>query len=112
MPTQTSGTDKSATMWTARGHLLFQLPYRFAPFVVGGAGWLGMVSSQDAIGNDVDFYPKCDLMTDSFQIIPAGKFVSPALFDQIKKPLHCAGAEEEINRRCHFIIPQLYPLLG
>jgi hypothetical protein len=42
-------------------------------------------------------------MTDSFQIIPAGKFVSPALFDQIKKrhksrypflePLNNAGSK-------------------
>ena len=42
-------------------------------------------------------------MTDSFQIIPAGKFVSPALFDQIKKrhksrypflePLNKAGSK-------------------
>mgnify|MGYP001609968528 CR=1 FL=1 len=47
--------------------------------------WYSIITLTNNTDNDVDFYPKCDLMTDSFQIIPAGKFVSPALFDQIKK---------------------------
>lgn len=47
--------------------------------------WYSIITLTNNTGNDVDFYPKCDLMTDSFQIIPAGKFVSSALFDQIKK---------------------------
>ena len=65
--------------------------------------WYIIITLTNNTGNDVDFYPKCDLMTDSFQIIPAGKFVSPALFDQIKKrhksrypflePLNNAGSK-------------------
>ena len=47
--------------------------------------WYTIITLTNNTGNDVDFYPKCDLMTDSFQIIPAGKFVSTALFEQIKK---------------------------
>jgi hypothetical protein len=47
--------------------------------------WYTIITLTNNTGNDVDFYPKCDLMTDSFQIISAGKFVSPALFEQIKK---------------------------
>jgi hypothetical protein len=47
--------------------------------------WYVIITLTNKTGSDVDFFPKCDLMTDSFQIIPAGKFVSPALFDQIKK---------------------------
>jgi hypothetical protein len=47
--------------------------------------WYIIITLTNNTGNDVDFYPKCDLMTDSFQIIPAGKFVSPVVFDQIKK---------------------------
>jgi hypothetical protein len=47
--------------------------------------WYTIITLTNNTGNDVEFYPKCDLMTDSFQIIPAGKFVSTALFDQIKK---------------------------
>jgi len=46
--------------------------------------WYTIITLTNNTGDDVDFYPKCDLMTDSFQIIPAGKFVSPALFEQIK----------------------------
>jgi len=65
--------------------------------------WYTIITLTNNTGNDVDFYPKCDLMTDSFQIIPAGKFVSPALFEQIKdrhkskypflEPLNNAGSK-------------------
>jgi hypothetical protein len=47
--------------------------------------WYLIITLTNNTGKDVDFYPKCDLMTDSFQIIPAGKFVSTALFEEIKK---------------------------
>ena len=46
--------------------------------------WYIIITMTNNTGNDVDFYPKCDLMTDTFQVIPAGKFVSPMVFDQIK----------------------------
>jgi len=46
--------------------------------------WYTIITITNNTGDDVDFYPKCDLMTDSYQITPAGKFVSPALFDRIK----------------------------
>ena len=49
--------------------------------------WYTIITLTNNTGNDVDFYPKCDLMTDSFQIIPAGKFVSSMLFDQISRNL-------------------------
>ena len=47
--------------------------------------WYLIITLTNNTGKDVDFYPKCDLMTNSFQIVPAGKFVSTALFDQIRK---------------------------
>ncbi|MHC4323518.1 MAG: hypothetical protein ACYSUX_04510 [Planctomycetota bacterium] len=47
--------------------------------------WYTIITLTNNTGNDVDFYPKCDLMTDSFQIIPAGKFVSSMLFNQVKR---------------------------
>ena len=34
---------------------------------------------------DVDFYPKCELMTDTFQVIPAGKGVASVVFEKIKE---------------------------
>ena len=47
--------------------------------------WYIIITLTNNTGDDVDFYPKCDLMTDSFQIIPAGKYVSSMLFNQVKK---------------------------
>jgi len=47
--------------------------------------WYIIITLTNNTGQDVDFYPKCDLMTDSFQIVPAGKFVPPSVFDLIKR---------------------------
>ena len=47
--------------------------------------WYTIVTLTNKTNDDVDFYPKCELMTDTFQIIPAGKFVPPIVFEQIKK---------------------------
>ncbi|UCD56472.1 MAG: hypothetical protein JSV16_11630 [Candidatus Hydrogenedentota bacterium] len=46
--------------------------------------WYTIVTVTNNEGRDVDFYPKCELMTDTFQIVPAGKGVSPAVFERIK----------------------------
>ncbi len=47
--------------------------------------WYIIITLTNNTGDDVSFYPKCDLMTDNFQIIPEGKDVSPAVFEQIKQ---------------------------
>ena len=47
--------------------------------------WYMIVTLTNKANRDVDFYPKCDLMTDTFQIIPAGKWVPTAVFEQIKR---------------------------
>ncbi len=47
--------------------------------------WYLIVTLTNKTGRDADFYPKCELMTDTYQIIPAGKFVPDAVFEQIKK---------------------------
>jgi len=46
--------------------------------------WYIIITVTNNTGDDVSFYPKCDLMTDNFQIIPEGKEVTPAVFEQIK----------------------------
>jgi len=46
--------------------------------------WYMIITLTNRTNRDVDFYPKCDLMTDTFQIIPAGKDTSAAVFEQIK----------------------------
>jgi len=47
--------------------------------------WYTIITLTNNTDSDVEFYPKCDLMTDTFRIIPAGKGVSPAVFEYIKK---------------------------
>lgn len=47
--------------------------------------WYVILTLTNNTGKDVGFYPKCDLMTDTFQIVPAGKFVSPVVFERIRK---------------------------
>jgi len=46
--------------------------------------WYTIITLTNNTDQDVDFYPKCELMTDTFQIIPAGKNVPPAVFQLIK----------------------------
>lgn len=46
--------------------------------------WYTIITLTNNTGNDVGFYPKCDLMTDTFQIIPEGKDVISGLSKQIK----------------------------
>ena len=47
--------------------------------------WYTIITLTNKTNHDVDFYPKCELMTDSFQIIPAGKGTTPAVFERIKR---------------------------
>ncbi len=46
--------------------------------------WYIIITLTNNTDDDVGFYPKCDLMTDTFQIIPEGKDVIPAVFKRIK----------------------------
>ncbi len=47
--------------------------------------WYMIVSVTNRTGQDVDFYPKCDLLTDTFRVVPAGQSVTPAVFAAIKQ---------------------------
>jgi hypothetical protein len=47
--------------------------------------WYTIITLTNKTDEDVAFYPKCDLMTDTFQVTQAGKAVSPVVFEQIKK---------------------------
>jgi hypothetical protein len=47
--------------------------------------WYMIVTVTNRTGTDADFYPKCDLMTDTFQVVPAGKGVPPVVFDMIRQ---------------------------
>ncbi|MDD5064884.1 MAG: hypothetical protein PHQ35_09050 [Phycisphaerae bacterium] len=47
--------------------------------------WYTIITLTNKTSRDVDFYPKCELMTDTLQVIPAGKDTPAAVFEQIKK---------------------------
>ena len=45
--------------------------------------WYIILSLTNRTGEDVSFYPKCELMTDTFQIIPAGTAAMDEVFKRI-----------------------------
>ena len=47
--------------------------------------WYTILTITNRTGQDVEFYPRCELMTDTFQILPAGTGVPPVVFDRIKQ---------------------------
>jgi len=56
----------------------------------GGRGkarrfWYTIITLTNKTGSDVDFYPNCDLMTDTFHIIPAGRNTPTGVFEGIKR---------------------------
>jgi hypothetical protein len=46
--------------------------------------WYLILTVTNNTGDDVEFYPQCELMTDTFEIIPAGQDVPPEVFEYIK----------------------------
>ena len=46
--------------------------------------WYTIATVTNDTGRDVDFVPRCDLMTDTFQVIPAGKDVSIRVFEELQ----------------------------
>ncbi len=47
--------------------------------------WYTILTVTNRTGEEVDFFHKCDLVTDTFQVVPAGKGVPALVFDLIKK---------------------------
>ena len=47
--------------------------------------WYSLITLTNNTGQTADFHPKCELKTDTFQIIPAGKSVAPDVFASIKR---------------------------
>jgi hypothetical protein len=46
--------------------------------------WYTIATVTNEAGKDVDFVPRCDLMTDTFQVIPAGKDVNIGVFEGLQ----------------------------
>ncbi len=47
--------------------------------------WYIILTLTNNTGSDVPFYPACDLVTDTFRILGAGKGVRQGVFEQIKR---------------------------
>lgn len=47
--------------------------------------WYMILTVTNRTGQDVEFYPRCELMSDTFQIVPSGVGVPPIVFEQIKQ---------------------------
>ncbi|MBN1806278.1 MAG: hypothetical protein JW837_13605 [Sedimentisphaerales bacterium] len=47
--------------------------------------WYTIITLTNNTDEDVAFFPKCDLMTDTFHVTQAGKGVSPVVFEQVKR---------------------------
>jgi hypothetical protein len=54
----------------------------------GGNGparfWYMILTVTNRTGQDVEFYPRCELMSDTFQIVPSGVSIPPIVFERIK----------------------------
>lgn len=46
--------------------------------------WYVILTVTNNTGEDVDFYPKCELMTDTYQIVPSGRHVPGGVFEYIR----------------------------
>ncbi len=73
--------------WTV--DVVFEHPHEIMLLLAGDKGprrfWYTILTLTNNTGEDVDFYPKCELMTDTFEITPAGKEVPAAVFENIKR---------------------------
>ena len=72
--------------WTVE--VKFEQPQQLVlPWGGNGAAryWYTILTVTNRTRDDVDFYPRCELMTDTFQIVPAGRNVPPVVFEQIKR---------------------------
>jgi hypothetical protein len=47
--------------------------------------WYTILTVTNRTGMDVEFYPRCDLMTDTLQVVPAGRGVPPVVFQMIQQ---------------------------
>ena len=61
------------------------------PMILGVASgrpqrfWYAILTLTNKARKDVDFYPQCELMTDTFEIIPAGRGTPAAVFERVKR---------------------------
>ena len=73
--------------WTAdvKFEPLRQLVYQPTETAKPRRFWYTILTIENRTGQDIGFFSKCDLMTDTFQVLPAGKLVPAVVFEHIKK---------------------------
>lgn len=72
--------------WTLE--LRFELPRQIVLPRQGGSParfWYTILTVINRTAQDVDFFPRCELMTDTFQIVPAGTNVPPLAFERVRQ---------------------------
>jgi hypothetical protein len=75
-----------AGQWTLQTR--FEQPQQLVlPYGANGETrfWYMILTVTNRTGQDIDFRPRCELMTDTFQIVPAGVGVPSVVFDMIKQ---------------------------
>jgi hypothetical protein len=74
-----------AGLWTAE--VTFEHPQQIVMPSANGERrfWYMIVTVTNRSGQDIDFYPQCDLMTDTFEIVPAGQRVPAGVFELVKQ---------------------------
>lgn len=88
MPTR-NAADARTTLYTVRGHGIFQLPWwRLTPFLVVGGGGMGVASRPSAFGNDIDA---------SFHWGPGAKFFVNRWLAIRLDLRHLVGARRVVN---------------
>jgi hypothetical protein len=73
-------------LWTVEAQ--FEHPQQIVlPWGGNGASrfWYMILTVTNRTGEDVAFFPRCELMSDTFQVVPAGKKVPPVVFERIKE---------------------------
>jgi hypothetical protein len=69
--------------WTLE--VRFEQPLQIVlPGTVQQRFWYTILTLTNKSGQDVDFYPACELVTDTLQVVPAIKGTSAVLFEKIK----------------------------
>ena len=73
--------------WTL--NIKYEHPVQITVTLPGGRGsqrfWYMIISLTNESGKDeVPFFPKCELVTDTFQILPSGRGVPDGLFEIVK----------------------------
>ena len=78
---------QEAEEWTLEAHSerLRHITVRLGKEQTAHHFWYLILSVTNKTGREVGFYPQCELMTDTFEVIPAGNDVPSVVFQEVKR---------------------------